>query len=240
MSQQGNLLKSSHYCPLHLCRLEWWMMGFPLICVHVPYLHLDHWADHGTHTSPTADNSGASDPTGRPAEEHPPPLPPRLMDDGASTPPLLESVDQSIPQCTCRNYHYTKCCESTCCYWEGILWRHPKIPEQAGMVFHTSADGYVTVMWHPAWIFIGHFFPIGPALCLITIEGHFQEGAVDDLHQVVYTEVKPHSIPQTGDQNINCTFLTRQVTQLHIQVLTTFTLLLIFIPYTMSCVSPPM
>ena len=53
-------------------------------------------ADHGTHTSPTADN-GAGDPTERPSEEHPPPLPPRLMDDGASTPPVSDSADQSTP-----------------------------------------------------------------------------------------------------------------------------------------------
>ena len=51
-------------------------------------------ADPHTHTSPTADNS-ANDPPGRLAEEHPPPLPPRLMDDGASSAP--HSADQSTP-----------------------------------------------------------------------------------------------------------------------------------------------
>ena len=50
-------------------------------------------ADYHTHTTPTADNS-AGDPTERPA---PPPLPPRLVDDGASTPPVSESADQSTP-----------------------------------------------------------------------------------------------------------------------------------------------
>ena len=50
-------------------------------------------ADSGSCTLPTAD-SDAGDPTERPAEEHPPPLPPRLMDDGASTP---HSADQSTP-----------------------------------------------------------------------------------------------------------------------------------------------
>ena len=59
-------------------------------------------ADSGSHTLPTAD-SGAGKSTERPAEEHPPPLLPRLMDDGASTPPLSESADQSTPQVTSDN-----------------------------------------------------------------------------------------------------------------------------------------
>ena len=50
-------------------------------------------SDSGTHTLPTADN-GAGE---RPAEEHPPPLPPRLMDDVASTPGASESADHSTP-----------------------------------------------------------------------------------------------------------------------------------------------
>ena len=53
-------------------------------------------ADRSTHSLPTAD-SVTSDPTERPAEEDPPPLPPRLMDDGTSTQPLSESGDQSTP-----------------------------------------------------------------------------------------------------------------------------------------------
>ena len=50
-------------------------------------------ADHHAYTSPAEENS-AGDPPGRPAEECPPPLPPRLVDDGASTP---HSTDLSTP-----------------------------------------------------------------------------------------------------------------------------------------------
>ncbi len=47
--------------------------------------------EHGTRTSPTADN-GAGDPG-----EHPPPLPPRLMTDDASTPPVSDQGTSASP-----------------------------------------------------------------------------------------------------------------------------------------------
>ena len=60
-----------------------------------PGVSTPHVPDHGTCASPTCTaDSGADDPT---AEKDPPPLPPRLMDDVASTLPLSGSADQSTP-----------------------------------------------------------------------------------------------------------------------------------------------
>ena len=57
----------------------------------VPIPSVSGSADHGIHTSPTADNA-SNHPIG---EEDPPPLPPsRLMDDSAS---VSESADQGTP-----------------------------------------------------------------------------------------------------------------------------------------------
>ncbi len=47
-------------------------------------------ADHGTH-------NGAGVPTERPAEEQAPPLPPRLMDDGASIPEWADQGTHASP-----------------------------------------------------------------------------------------------------------------------------------------------
>ncbi|MCG8626198.1 MAG: hypothetical protein MJE68_29900, partial [Proteobacteria bacterium] len=53
----------------------------------------------------------------------------------------------------------------------------------------------------------------------------------------MYTKVKPHSITQTGNQNIDCssdragnTATSTSIDNLHF---------IIFIPHTMSCISPP-
>ncbi|MCG8626197.1 MAG: hypothetical protein MJE68_29895 [Proteobacteria bacterium] len=116
-------------------------------------------ADPHTHTSPAAENS-ADDPPGRPPEECPPPLPPRLMDDGASTP---HSADQSTPhQVTSDNGPDDPT-------YASILTTTPHAVSQPAatekvsyediqkyqneqvwpMVFHTSVVGYVIIMWYP-------------------------------------------------------------------------------------------
>ena len=46
----------------------------------------------------------------------------------------------------------------------------------------------------------------GQHYALPQVESTFKGGAPDDLHQVVYAKVKPHSIAeQIEDQNIDCT-----------------------------------
>ena len=107
--------------------------------------------DHGTHTSPTADNS-SDDPT---AEEDSPPLLPRLMDDGASTLPLSESADQSTP------HQVTSDNGAGYPTYTSVLTTTPNAVSQPATTEKVSYEDiqkyqneqvwfYLTVMWYPA------------------------------------------------------------------------------------------
>ena len=138
-------------------------------------------ADRSTLTLPTADNGT----TERPAEEYPPPLPPRLMGDDAS---VSESADKGTPcQVTSDNGDPT---------YTPVLTTTPNAVSQPAATEKVSYEDiqkyqneqvhvwFSTHLQMHAWLCDCHvvsclsshvfFFPfmlIGPALCLTTIEG---------------------------------------------------------------------
>ena len=98
-------------------------------------------ADSGTHTSPTADN-GAGDTT---AEEDPPPLPPRLINDSA---PMSESVDQDTSALPHQVTSDNGAGDPT---YAPVLARTPNaVQESADHCTHTSDNGAGNLTERPA------------------------------------------------------------------------------------------